>query len=356
MKKIIKLFLLILLFLLLAWPVYYFINKRNRNEVSFVLEKPLKKDIQNFIICSGIILPKEEVEIKSRVSGVLDEIYVKTGDSVYRDQIIAKIKIIADVGQLASSESKINLAKINFDNQQSQYNRNKILFDKGIISRSEFEIKETSFLNSKEELSRSYKEYKIIKSGDYSSNKQSNTSIVSTIDGIVTLLPTKIGSTIIQSNNFNDGTTIAKIANVSEMVFDGHVKEYEVGNLQLGMPVLINTSLSDQEEEGFLSEISTSGKNSDGIILFNIKSKLKMSKLKKTGFSANAKILTKEHKNVLCIKEDWLTFNNDSAFVYTHKSDDEFEKTYVKLGISDGIYSEVLSDPNEIETIRVYDK
>lgn len=356
MNKILKLLFLILLLILIAWPVYYFINKKSSNMIGYKLKKPLKRDIQNFIICSGIILPKEEVEIKSRVSGVLDKIYVKVGDSVHKGQIIAKVKIIPDVGKLVTAESKIKKAKINFENQNKQYSRNKTLFDKGIISKSNFESKETTYLNALEDLRSAQKDYKIIKSGDYSNNEQSNTSIISTINGIITLLPIKIGSTITQSNNFNGGTTISKIANIDEMIFEGNVKEYEVANLQIGMNVIIKSALSNKEEEGYLSEISTSGKNIDGIILFNIKCKLKTSPLKKTGFSAIAKILTKERKKVLCIKEDWLSFKNDSSFVHVQENKRDFKKRNIIIGLSDGIYSEVLSGLNEDETIIVYDK
>lgn len=356
MKKIIKFILLIFLFVLLIWPVYYFISKKNAKEISYKLEKPQKRDIKNFVVCSGIILPKEEVEIKARVSGVLEALYVKSGDSVRKNQVIAKISIIPDVGELASSESEIKVAKINFENQKVIYSRNKVLLEKGIISRTEFEAIETRFLNAQEQLNSANKNHLIVKSGNYSNNQKSSTSIVSTIDGIVTLLPTKIGSSIIQSNNFNEGTTIAKIANIEEMVFEGNVKEYEVAKLEIGMPVLINTAISDIDEEGLLSEISTSGKNMDGMILFEIKSKLTASKIKKTGFSANAKIITQKKKNTLSINEEWVSFKNDSTFVFIHKNDAEYEKRFVNLGLSDGIFTEVLSGLNEDETLRIYDK
>ncbi len=342
--------------MLLIWPIYYFILKRNAHRVSYSLKEPLIRDIKDFVVCSGVILPKEEVEIKSRVSGLLEEIYVKNGDSVHKNQIIAKIKIIPDIGQLSLSESKINVAKINFENQKAIYIRNKSLLEKGIIAKSEFETIETNFLNAKERLNSANREYRIIKSGDPSGGKKSNTSITSTINGIVILLPAKIGSSVIHSNNFNDGTTIAKIANVDEMIFEGNVKEYEVSKLQIGMPVLINTAISDIKEEGFLSEISSSGKNIDGMILFEIKSKLVASKIKKTGFSASAKIVIQENRNVLCVNEGWVKFSNDSTYLYIHENDDNFEKRSIILGISDGIYTEVLSGIKEGEVIRVYDK
>lgn len=355
MKKAIKLILLIAVFGLLIWPIYYFANKRTSGNLGYKLEKPFNKDIQNFVICSGVILPKEEVEIKSRISGVLEKIYVTLGEKVHKNQIIAKIKIIPDVGEMALAESRVNTARINFENQRSIYNRNRLLIDKEIISRAEFESIQTNYLNAKEELNKSIKEFSIIKSGN-DSNKQSNTSIISTIEGYVTLLPSKIGSSIIQSNNFNEGSTIAKVAKINEMVFDGNVTEDEVENLKLGMPVLISTALNKKVNSGNLIEISTSGKDTNGIITFNIKSNLKSAETKKTGFSANAKILTRELKNILCIKEEWMTIENESIYVYVKKKEDLFLKRQITVGMSDGIYIEVRSGLNKNEIIKVDDK
>lgn len=355
MKKTVKLILLTLLVLVLAWPIYYFIIKSGTKDQKYTLEKPITKDLQNFIICSGVILPKEEVEIKSRVSGVLDQIYVRPGDSVHKNQVIAKIRIIADIGEIAAAESKINTAHINFENQKSIYNRNKILLEKEVISKTEFETVATNYFNAKEEINRANRDYTVIRTGNDPS-RQSNTLIVSTIDGIVTMLPTKVGATITQSNNFNDGTTIAKVANINEMIFDGDVLEYDVDGLAIGMPVSITTALNKVKSDGILTEISTSGNNTDGIITFNIKSKIKSKNITRTGFSANAKILVKERKNVVCIKEEWVSFDNDSAYIQIHKNNTEFEKKYITLGMSDGIYTEVLSKLNKNEIIRVDDK
>lgn len=356
MKKITRYLLLVLLSFLLIWPIYYFITKRMEKEPSFILSTLENRSIYNYTICSGIVLPKEEVEIKSRVSGILEDIFVKNGDSVYKNQTIAKITVIPNVGELSAARSKIKTTKINFQNQENNYLRNKTLFEKGIISKSNFELIETSYLNIREELDNARRAYSIIKSGDYSNRNQSNTSIVSTIDGIVTLLPTKIGSSVIQNNNFNEGTTIAKIANVKEMIFEGNVKEYEVSKLHKGMPLLINTAINDEAISGHITEISTSGKTIDGMILFEIKSDLVAPNLKNTGFSASAKITIEERIDVSSLKEEWITFTNDSSYVFVHKSDDQFERRFVQLGLSDGIYTEVLSGLNENETIRVYDK
>lgn len=356
MKNIIRLSLILLLLALIIWPVYYFVSKNNNGKPSFEIAKPLKRNIKNFVICSGVILPKEEVEIKSRVSGVLENLFVENGDSVSKNTIIAKITIIPDERDLANSKSQVDLAQINFSNQQSIYTRNKKLFEKGVISRSNFEIIETDYLNSKEQLNSSKRNYRIIQSGGYSNRSKSNTSIVSTIDGIVTHLPAKIGSSIIQSNNFSEGTTIAKIANTKEMMFEGNVKEYEVSTLSVGMPVIIKTSLSEVEIEGVLTEISTSGKKIDGMILFEIKCKLIEANLRNTGFSANAKIVVEEKSNVLSLKEEWINFNKDSTFVFIHNNEENtHEKRYVKLGLSDGIYTQVISGINDNEMIRVYD-
>jgi len=356
MKKILKFLISVFLLILIIWPIYYFVTKKNNKEITYSLMKPEKRDLKNFIICSGVILPKEEAEIKSRVSGVLENLYVQNGDRVSKGQIIAEIGIIPDMGELVVSESGVNIAKINFDNQNVSYNRNKILLEKGIIPKAEFEKIENEFLNTKEQLNNARKKYRIIKLGNYSNVQKSNTSITSTIDGIVTLLPTKIGASIIQSNNFSEGTTIAKISNIEKMIFEGNVKEYEVAKLNEGMNVIINTAISDKNEKGVLSEISTSGKNIDGMILFDIKVELIDAKISKTGFSANAKIITNEKKNVLTIREEWINVKNDSTYVLMKNNNDEDGKRLIELGFSDGIFTEVLSGLNVNETIIVYDK
>lgn len=356
MKKIIKTTFIIFVGLLFIWPLYYFTTKEKSKEISYALEKPEKKDIKNFVMCSGIVVPKEKVEIKSRVSGVLEELYVKNGDRVYKDQVIAKIGIIPNMAELAQAESNKNVAVINYKNQKVSFERNKTLFEKGIISRVDFEKVENAYLNAQETLNNARKRYRIVKSGNYSNSEKSNTSIVSTIDGIVTLLPTEIGASIIQSNNFNEGTTIAQIANVKQMIFEGSVKEYEVAKLQEGMDVIINSSINNEDQEGVLSEISTSGKNADGMILFDIKTTLSNLTTNKTGFSANAKIVVEERKNAVSIKEEWLIVEGDSTYVLVHKGADQKEKRLVKLGLSDGVYTEVITGLSDNETLRIYDK
>ncbi len=356
MKKVIKIILLIVLVLLLVWPVYYFVTKKEANVMAYHLERPETRMLKNFVMCSGIVLPKEEVEIKSRISGVLEAIYVNNGDRVRKNQVIAKISVIPDMETLAASESDVRISKLNFDNQTVVHNRNKILLKKGIIAKADFEKTENAYLNAKAQLQEARKRYRIVKSGNYSNTQTSNTSIVSTIDGVVTLLPTKIGASIIQSNNFNAGTTIAKIANIEEMVFKGNVKEYEVSKLSKGMDVIINAAITDQDQKGVLSEISTSGSNKDGMILFEIKSTLANVKTEKTGFSANAKIVTEARNATLAIKEEWIEVKGDSIYVEVNKNENETEKRAITLGLSDGIYTEVVSGLTGNELIRVYDK
>jgi len=355
MKKIVRIVLFILLALLFTWPVYYFVAKKSAKKEHFTLTQPTRKNLENFVMCSGVVLPKEEVEIKSRVSGVLEEVYVKTGDKVRKNQIIAKISIIPNMSELAASESQWKQAKIQYDNQKTLYDRDKTLFEKGIISKADFEKTETSYLVAHEQLNNARRGYKIIKSGNYSNKQTSNTSIISTIDGVVTLLPTKIGTSVIESNNFNEGTTIAKVANINEMIFVGNVKEFEVAQLKEGMDVNIDSAIHEQDQLGVLTEVSTSGKNSNGLVLFEIKTTLSDFKTKKTGFSANAKIITKVRNQVLALKEEWLSTEGDSTFVWVQKNKDQLEKRAVTLGLSDGIFTEVIAGLSDNEKIRVYD-
>ena len=355
MKKIKTVVFAIIALALLAFPVYYFVSKAKQNEKNYSLESPITRNIKNFILSSGTIIPEREVEIKSRVAGVLEEIYVKNGDSVDKNQIIAKVKIIAEIASLANAEADVKLARVSFENQEQNYKRDKEAFDKHLITLAQFQTTEANYETAKENLNKSLRNYDIIKSGG-DKKTQSNTLIRSTISGTVTQLPTKVGASIIQSNNFNDGTTIAKIADIETLIFDGNVKEYEVSDLRIGMPVSIKASISDEENAGELTEIATSGTDQSGTIVFNIKSKLKESEHKRTGFSAIAKIVTKEKDSVLCVNEKWVTFENDSSFVFVQINEESDEKRFIKLGMSDGIYSEVLSNLTKEDKIRVYDR
>jgi HlyD family secretion protein len=260
------------------------------------------------------------------------------------------------LGELTNAESAITSARLNLNIQKTIYERNKILFRDAVISKSEFEEIERAYLAATETLNLANSRYSIVKTGNLNISRESNTVIVSTINGVISSIPSKVGASIIQSNNFNDGTTIAKVANTNELVFEGKVKEYEIGSLVTGMPVMVKLAINDEEVEGELTEISTSGKDVNGTILFDIKSKIRPLKAKRIGFSANAKILIRERKNVLAVKEDWFRIRKDSVFVWIHKNANEYVERYLKTGISDDVFTEVLEGLKENEYIRNYDK
>lgn len=351
MKKIFKILFLLLLLLLIVYPVYYFVS-RDGEKFSYEIVSPNIRNINNYIICSGIVLPKEEVDIKSRISGILKYLYVKNGDSVRIGEKIAEIKVIPEMGVLANAQSSVNSTKINLTNQESIFARNKLLYEKGVISRMEFETIENDYLTANEKYNNSIENLKIVKYG-FSSSSNPNTIIVSTIDGIITSIPYEVGASVIQTNNFNEGTTIAKVANTQQMIFHGQIKEFDVSKIRVGMPVIISVSINNDDLKGRIVEISTSGKNVNGMILFDIKCSLVSSGLEKTGFSANAKIITDKRDKVLSVKEEWIYFEKDTAKLNIHFNDDKAEMHPIGLGISDGIYTEVISGLDINDKIRV---
>jgi len=355
MKKVVKSTLILLGIVLIIVPIYYFFSKNSSQQKAYQTVQPTYEDIQLYTICSGIISPLEEVELKSRVPGVLDEILVQVGDSVKKGEVIGVVKLIPDMGDVEVLKSKINIARNEVNAQKLKFNRHKVLFDKGVIAAAEYEIVEKEYLNNKEELDNLQNQLIILESGSVPNSKRSNTEIRSTIDGIVTDIPVEVGVTITESNNFNDGTTITKIANLQSMIFEGKVMEYDVSKLRLGMPVLINTALDDENQISYLTEISTSGHKEDGVITFEIRSLLENPRFKKTGYSANAKILLKEKKDVLALKEQWITTKNDTNFVNIKNPDGTIEKRVVTTGFSDGIYTEVLSGVKDGEILVFYD-
>ena len=355
MKRLLKSFGLIILLLLVIFPIYYYLKKVNSKTENYTLEKVVNKKIKNYIFSSGIVLPKEEVEIKSRISGVLDEYYFKVGDTVKKGDAIAKVKVIPNLENLIKLESNIKLEKNKLSTEKLKYQRNKKLYEKGVIARAEFEQTELSYLNIKENYNKVLNEYSFVKSGNSRNNKKnSNTLIKSTINGMVTSIPSEIGSTVTESNNFSAGTTIAKIANIEEMVFEGKVKEYELKNLKEGMTVFVNTSISNEMVLGKLIEISTSGENEDGMIFFGIKCSINNLRTKRTGFSATARILIRESKSNMAIKEECIVFENDSSYVYIHINKEIAEKKNVESGVSDGVFTEVVSGLKEKQILRCY--
>jgi HlyD family secretion protein len=321
-------------------------NKSQAKPAVFQTAKPVTMDIVKKTVAPGAIVPRREVAIKPHVSGTLEKVYVVAGEVVKNRQLLAKIRIIPNVVALNNAESAIRSAQIGLDNAQSQMTRYQQLFDQKLMNETEFNQFKLAFELKRQELETAQSNRELIKEG--ASKRTGNVSnlVNSTVDGMVLDVPVKEGASVIEANNFNEGTTIAAIADMGDMIFLGRVDESEVGKLSEGMPVTITVgALGEERLEGKLEYIAPKGKEKEGTIEFEVKAavKLKQGVLVRANYSANADIILDTKKAVLAIEESLVQFDKGRAFVEVETSPQAFTRREVKLGISDGINVEVLS-------------
>jgi HlyD family secretion protein len=291
-------------------------------------------------------VPRREVTIKPRVSGVLEKLYVEAGQTVKDRQLLAKIQIIPNMVALNNAESAVRAAQIGFDNAQSQMQRYQQLFDQKLMNETEFNQFKVGLDLKRQELETAQSNRELIKEGASKRSGKVSNQVMSTVDGTVLDVPVKEGSSVIEANNFNEGTTIAAIADMGDMIFQGRVDESEVGKLSEGMPVSITVgALGDQKLDGKLEYISPKGKEKEGTIEFEVKAAVKLAQgvLLRANYSANADIILDTRKSALAIEESLITFEQGKAFVEVETSPQRFVRREVKLGLSDGINVEVLS-------------
>ncbi len=346
MKKILRISLIVILIAVFAGTLVFLYNKSKKKPDVFETKNPFVSNVVMKTVATGSVVPRQETEIKPQVSGIIDEIYIEAGDMVTKDQVIARIKIIPDMVNLNAAETRTNRAKINFEDAKIDYDRQQKLFDKNVISYEEFKRAKVAFDSAREELTAAENNLELIKNGvTKKAQTATNTLVRSTINGMVLDVPVKEGFSVIQANTFNAGTTIASIANMQDMIFQGKVDETEVGKIKVGMPIELEIGAIDKEKfEAALEYISPKGKEENGAIQFEIKANvmLKEGQFIRAGYSANANIVLDRKDSVLVIPEGLLKFENDSSFVEVQTATEQtFEKRYVKTGLSDGINIEI---------------
>ena len=361
MKKPVKIILGIILLILLVWVLAYFKKANSATVEDFKVEEPFYTSIKTKAVATGKLNPEEEVELKPQVSGIVDQILVEEGDIVKKGDLIAKIRVVPNEQSLVSANSRINTARLNFDNANTLYNRNKVLFEKGVISKQDFENSELSMNQAKESLAQAQNDYQIIKKGSLSSGSGANTNIVAQIPGTILSIPVREGDQVIESNNFNAGTSIATVADMSKMIFEGQVDEAEVGKLKEGIDIkVVLGAINEKEFPAKLTFVAPKGVEVNGAVQFTIKADVTVepSTNIRAGYSANAEIELESKENTFCIKESLLQFNRitEKPFVEIQKEDGTFEKVDVELGISDGINVEILEGVKEGDKIKVWNK
>lgn len=358
MKKFFKILLFVLLAALVLGTFYFLWKKSQPVEKKYVIEEVTKNNIEKRTVATGKVEPRNEILIKPQMSGIIAEVFKEAGDVVKAGEIIAKIKVIPDMVNLSSAESRVVRAQLAFDQSKRDFERNSKLFNEKVISKEEFEKSELQFKNDKEELKSAQDNLALIRDGVSNDKSQiSNTLVRSTINGTILDVPVKVGNSVIQSNNFNDGTTIATVANMSDMLFVGKLDETEVGRVNVGMPMDIRIgALQDTKLTAVLEYISPKGVEESGAIMFEMKAAVKVPTdvFIRAGYSANAEIVLNKVENILTVPENCIEFSGDTAFVYTLKSENPqtFEKKEVKTGMSDGMKIEIKSGLKLKDKIR----
>ncbi len=351
MKKILKYLLLIGLAVLFIWTMWFLYEKSAAKPDEFATEHAKKNNVVKKTVANGKIVPRKEILIKPVVSGIIRELFVEAGDRVKKDQPLARIQIVPNMMELSSAEQRVSAANIGVQNAQLTYDRNKPLADKGVISATEMQGYDVALKNAKQELSAAEEALKVVRDG-ISNKSAGNTVVRSTIDGMILDVPVKEGNSVIERNNFNEGTTIAAIADMGDLIFQGKVDESEVGKVKLKMPVVLTVgAIENAKWDAELEYIAPKGVEENGAIQFEIRAavKLKDGESLRSGYSANADIVLDRRDSVLTVPESLVSFNNkgDSAFVFVKnpegKGDDAWTKTLIKTGLSDGINLEVLN-------------
>ena len=356
MKSILRIALLVLLLLIFGWTIWFLYQKDQTPPEVFETTQAEFRDITKKSVATGSVVPRNEIYIKPQISGIIQSIYVKAGDIIKTGDLIAKVKVIPNMVSLNNAENRVNRAKISLENAKTDYDRNKSLLDKEVIAQSEFQVFELARKQALEELNAAEDALAIVKDGvSNKAGNSSNTLIRSTVNGMVLDVPVEEGYNVIEANNFNDGTTIASVADMENLIFKGQVDESEVEKLELGMELIMTIgAIEDNEFLAILEYISPKGIQEEGSIKFEIEAAVKIdtSFFIRAGYSANANIVLDKRVNVLSIDEGLLLFEDAKPFVEVETSEQKFEKREVSTGLSDGIHIEVLSGIDEADKLK----
>ena len=359
MKKYSKLIIAAIVALIFIGTFVFLWQKSQPKEVVYNEFTPKLDSIQKTTIITGKIEPRNEVNIKPQISGIISELLKEPGDYVNAGDVIAKVKVIPDMAQLSSAEMRVRLAEINLKQAQTDFEREQNLYNQKLVSADEFDKTKMSLAQAKHEKIAAQDALEVVRDGVSSSNaKASSTLIRSTISGVILDIPVKVGNSVILSNTFNDGTTIATVANMNDLIFRGNIDETEVGQLVSGMNMKITIgALQDLKFDAALEYISPKATESNGTNQFEIKAAVKLTEGGKirSGYSANAEIILARADKVLTIPESAIEFSGDSTFVYVVKGegkDKNYNRTYVETGLSDGVNIEIKKDITAKDKVR----
>ncbi|MBR4842288.1 MAG: efflux RND transporter periplasmic adaptor subunit [Bacteroidaceae bacterium] len=356
MKKVIKYIVVALIVAVLVGTFVFLYKKSQPEEIRYQEFTASKQDIARTTVLTGKIVPRDEVNIKPQINGIIAEIFKEAGQTVQKGEVIARLTVIPDMNSLSAAQSRVRLSEINLKQATTNFEREKALFEKKLISAEEYEKVEQSLNQAKEEYAASQESLEVIRDGVSSKNATSSSTLIrSTITGLILDIPVKVGNSVIQANTMNDGTTVATVANMSDLIFEGQIDETEVGSLYEGMPLVITIgALRDYTFDASLEYISPKAVESNGANQFKVKAAVKVDSghTIRSGYSANAQIELEKKENVLSVPESSLEFVKEEAFVQLKDENGKFKPVMVTTGISDGVNIEIKSGIGEGAVVR----
>ncbi len=348
MKRYSKLIIAAIIALIFIGTFVFLWQKSQPKEVVYSEFTPKVDTLQRITIITGKIEPRNEVNVKPQISGIITEILKEPGQFVQQGEVIAKVKVIPDMASLSSAESRVRLATVNLKQAEVDYERERNLYEQKLVSADEYDKIRQQLNQAKEELRAAVDALEVVRDGVSRSNASASSTLIrSTISGVILDIPVKVGNSVILSNTFNDGTTIASVANMNDLIFRGNIDETEVGQIVTGMPMKITVgALQNVSFDASLEYVSPKAVESNGANQFEIKAAvttLADHKIR-SGYSANAEIVLARAENVLTVPESAIEFSGDSTFVYIIKGEGqkkEYERKAVVTGLSDGVNIEI---------------
>ena len=361
MKKVVKYAGISLGVIGILWAAAFFIKSNSKSSVIYETISAAPQTIETKTVATGKVVPEVEVEIKPQISGIIDRIYLKEGEKVKAGDLIAKVKVVPNEQAMNQASMRVKSSEVAFANAQIEFSRNKQLFEKQVISSQEFNTQKLRFDQARLDLENAKSDYEIIKLGSAGGSATSNTNIRATVSGTILEIPVKEGDQVILSNNFNAGTTIATIADLTMMIFEGKVDEGEVNKLSIGMPLSISLGAMEKTTlDATLRFVSPKGIEEQGAVQFKIEGDviIKEDVLVRAGYSANATLVTERKVDVLSLPEAVLQFDRktDKPYVEVLIGDQKFERRDIEIGISDGINVEIITGVTAEDKVKVWSK
>jgi HlyD family secretion protein len=359
MKKYFKFIVAGLIALIFIGTFVFLWVKSQPQPVAYEEFTPKVTDLKKTTVVTGKIEPRNEVNVKPQISGIITQLLKQAGDFVQQGEVIAKVKVIPDMSQLSSAEARLRLANVNVKQSKVDYSREKALYDKGLVSADEYDKIHQSYKQAQEEVSAAEDNLEVVRDGVSKSNASASSTLIrSTITGVILDIPVKVGNSVILANTFNDGTTIASVANMNDLIFRGNIDETEVGQLVTGMPMKITIgALQNMHFDASLEYISPKAVESNGANQFEIKAAVSVAKSSqiRSGYSANAEIVLASANHVLTVPESAIEFSGNDTYVYVIKGSGDkktYERRKVTTGLSDGINIEVKSGITTKDKVR----